>query len=94
MNETTQMIEYLKTIISELLAHTVRIKNNYNQQIEQHTLIALYELLENHSNNPLKHTQTLTDTDIENIQQIILTQYKHVSERIIEITGFPLCQYF
>lgn len=85
-NDCAEMIEYLKLIISELLAHTVRIKNNYHEQINQSTLIMLYNLLE--------APQTLTDSDIANIQTLVIQQHEIVSKSILRITGYPLWNYF
>ncbi len=81
-----EMIEYLKTILAELLSHTVRIQNNYQTIIDQTYIITLYELLE--------APQSLNTEDIGNIQQLVLEQHDLVSGQVLEITGYPLCQYF
>lgn len=86
MTPEYEMIEYLKTILAELLSHTVRIQNNYQTIIDQTYIITLYELLE--------APQSLNTEDIGNIQQLVLEQHEHVSERALEITGYPLCRYF
>lgn len=94
MTSEYEMIEYLKTILAELLAHTVRIQNNYQTIIDQTYIITLYELLERHTESPSEAPQSLTQEDIGNIQQIVLEQHERVSKCVTEITGYPLCQYF
>ncbi|BCV28514.1 hypothetical protein SHAL103562_21180 [Shewanella algae] len=94
MTPEYEMIEYLKTILAELLSHTVRIQNNYQTIIDQTYIITLYELLERHAESPPESPQSLTEHDIGNIQQLVLEQHDLVSGQVLEITGYPLCQYF